>query len=128
MIGYRPYEKIYWEGIDQWYQYAKLLGLSAPTICTNIHLSPQDSADWVRYANIEKKYNIVNWEMGNEEYLAYTNVADYLRDAKAHCSAMKAVDPSIKCGIVGDERASAGPTPNCCRHCLAILIFHQPLL
>jgi len=104
MTGYRPYEKIYWEGIDQWYEYAKLLGLSAPTICTNIHLSPQDSADWVRYANIEKKYNIINWEMGNEEYLAYTNVADYIRDAKAHCGAMKAVDPSIKCGIVGDEK------------------------
>ncbi len=104
MTGYRPYEKVYWEGIDQWYQYAELLDLPAPTICTNIHLSPQDSADWVRYANIEKQYNIINWEMGNEEYLAYTRVEDYLRDAKAHCSAMKAVDPRIKCGIVGDEK------------------------
>jgi len=104
MTGYRPYEKIYWEGIDQWYEYAKLLDLPAPTICTNIHLSPETSADWVRYANIEKNYNIINWEMGNEEYLAYTNVADYIRDAKAHCSAMKAVDPKIKCGIVGDEK------------------------
>lgn len=105
MTGFRPYQKVYWEGIDQWYQYAKLLDLPAPTICTNIHLSPQDSADWVRYANIEKKYDIINWEMGNEEYLAYTKVEDYLRDAKAHCTAMKAVDPRIKCGVVGDEKA-----------------------
>ena len=104
MTGFRPYEKVYWEGIDQWYAYAKLLDLPSPTICTNIHLSPQDSADWVRYANIEKQYNIINWEMGNEEYLAYTDVADYIRDAKAHCSAMKAVDSRIKCGIVGDEK------------------------
>lgn len=104
MTGYRPYQKIYWEGIDQWYQYAKLLDLPAPTICTNIHLTPQDSADWVRYANIEKKYGIVNWEMGNEEYLAYTSVDDYLRDARAHCAAMKAVDASVRCGVVGDEK------------------------
>jgi hypothetical protein len=104
MTGYRPYVKVYWEGIDQWYEYAKLLGLPSPTICTNIHLSPGTSADWVRYANLEKNYNIINWEMGNEEYLAYTDVADYLRDAKAHCGAMKAVDPKIKCGIVGDEK------------------------
>jgi len=105
MTGYRPYQKVYWEGIDQWYQYAKLLDLPAPTICTNIHLNPQDSADWVRYANIEKKYDIINWEMGNEEYLAYTKVEDYLRDARAHCTAMKAVDPRIKCGVVGDDKA-----------------------
>ncbi|GAA0383289.1 ricin-type beta-trefoil lectin domain protein [Microbispora corallina] len=75
--------------------------------------TPQEAADWVRYANVTKGYGAKLWEIGNEVYgnghygsgwendthsdkspRAYaTNVLQYI-------SAMKAVDPSIKVGVV----------------------------
>jgi len=75
--------------------------------------TPQEAADWVRYANITNGYGIKYWEIGNELYgnghygaqwetdnhpskspTTYaTNVLDYV-------TAMKAVDPTIKIGAV----------------------------
>ncbi|CAG7646924.1 cellulose binding domain-containing protein [Actinacidiphila bryophytorum] len=75
--------------------------------------TPQEAADWVRYANITQHYGAKYWEVGNELYgnghygsgwetdnhadkspTAYgTNVVDY-------ATAMKAVDPSVKIGAV----------------------------
>jgi hypothetical protein len=102
--GFFSDSNTYWEGIDEWSAYANLLGNVPLTLCTNIHLTPQDSADWVKYSNIDHDYNVINWEMGNEEYIAdenqkYLTAADYVNDAKIHCQAMKQVDPRIKCGI-----------------------------
>ena len=86
---------------------------------------PSEAASWVQYANVTNNYGIVYWEIGNETYGNgyYTSwdweydlhdldqtAADrvgnsalsptaYGTNAAAFVKAMKAVDPSIKCGI-----------------------------
>jgi alpha-L-arabinofuranosidase len=86
---------------------------------------PSEAASWVQYANVTNNYGIVYWEIGNETYgNGYYNSWDWEYDlhdldqtaadrvgnsalsptaygtnAAAFVQAMKAVDPSIKCGI-----------------------------
>jgi hypothetical protein len=86
---------------------------------------PSEAAAWVQYANVTNHYGIVYWEIGNETYgNGYYNswnweydlhdldqtAADrvgnaalsptaYGTNAAAVVTAMKAVDPTIKCGI-----------------------------
>lgn len=65
------------------------------------------AADIVRYANVERKYAIPYWEIGNEpegwygwehSYAFGEKVASgYIETYKRFQPAMKAVDPSIKC-------------------------------
>jgi hypothetical protein len=60
---------------------------------------------WVRYANLEKKYGVKYFEIGNESYLdtydGGCRAEDYARDLRLFSRAMKAVDPSIKIGANG---------------------------
>lgn len=60
---------------------------------------------WVRYANLEKKYGVKYFEIGNESYLdtydGGCRAEDYARDLALYSRAMKAVDPSIKIGANG---------------------------
>jgi Cellulose binding domain len=73
----------------------------------------QEAADWVRYANITKGYGIKYWEIGNEVYgnghygaswerddHADKSPKAYAQNSLAFISAMKAVDPTIKVGVV----------------------------
>ncbi|HEX5402562.1 MAG TPA: cellulose binding domain-containing protein, partial [Pseudonocardiaceae bacterium] len=80
----------------------------------------QFAADWVRYADITHHDNITYWEIGNEIYGNGTYGADwepdqhcaaganpancgpavYAQNVKAYITAMKAVDPTIKIGVV----------------------------
>jgi hypothetical protein len=87
---------------------------------------PSEAASWVEYANVTNNYGIAYWEIGNEIYgngfystsldwetdLHDTNTtpADrvgnsalsptaYGTNAAAFVKAMKAVDPSVKCGV-----------------------------
>jgi hypothetical protein len=80
----------------------------------------QFAADWVRYANVTHHYNIKYWEIGNEIYgngtygaqwetdrhcasganPANCGPAVYAQNVKAYITAMKAVDPTIKIGVV----------------------------
>lgn len=75
--------------------------------------TPQEAADWVRYANVTKGYGATYWEIGNELYgngfygSAWENDehADksptaYARNVLDYAAAMKAVDPSVKIGAV----------------------------
>ncbi|WP_330274676.1 cellulose binding domain-containing protein [Lentzea sp. NBC_00516] len=75
--------------------------------------TPQEAADWVRYANITKGYGAKYWEIGNELYgnghygSAWEaddhpdkSPAGYARETVAYAQAMKAVDPTIKIGAV----------------------------
>ncbi|MET9633184.1 cellulose binding domain-containing protein [Lentzea sp. NPDC006480] len=75
--------------------------------------SPQEAADWVRYANITKGYGVKYWEIGNELYgnghyganweaddHADKSPAGYARETVAFAQAMKAVDPTVKIGAV----------------------------
>jgi hypothetical protein len=75
--------------------------------------TPQEAADWVRYANVTKGYGAKYWEIGNELYgnghygsawetdnHADKSPAGYARNLLDFAAAMKAVDPSIKIGAV----------------------------
>jgi hypothetical protein len=70
---------------------------------------PETAAELVRYANIEKKYGVTYWSIGNEPSI-YTQLrqADYdyttehlNRDWRAIALAMKEADPTIK--LMGPE-------------------------
>ncbi|MCS7475641.1 cellulose binding domain-containing protein [Umezawaea endophytica] len=75
--------------------------------------TPQEAADWVRYANVEKRYGVRYWEIGNELYgnghygsaweaddHPEKTPAEYATIVKQYAEAMKAVDPTIKVGAV----------------------------
>ncbi|GII80954.1 alpha-L-arabinofuranosidase [Sphaerisporangium rufum] len=75
--------------------------------------SPQEAAEWVKYANVTKGYGAKYWEIGNELYgnghyganweaddHADKTPAGYAREVVAFADAMKAVDPTIKIGAV----------------------------
>lgn len=75
-----------------------------PIVVVNLWTgTPEESADWVRYAKI-KGYKITHWELGNEYYLPhYANkfrtAEIYMKEAKKHALAMKAVNPDIKVSV-----------------------------
>lgn len=70
--------------------------------------TPQEAADWVRQANITKGYGFKYWEIGNECYGSWETDSrqrhhdpyTYALAARDYITAMKAVDPSIKIGVV----------------------------
>jgi len=75
--------------------------------------TPQEAADWVRYANITKGYDANYWTIGNENYgnghygSAWEadnhedkSPKEYATQLVAYAKAMKAVDPDIKIGAV----------------------------
>ncbi|MFD5315301.1 cellulose binding domain-containing protein [Streptomyces sp. NPDC127098] len=75
--------------------------------------SPEEAAEWVRYANITRSYGARYWEIGNEVYgnghygspweeddHADKSPNEYARNVLAYAEAMKAVDPTIEIGAV----------------------------
>jgi hypothetical protein len=75
--------------------------------------TPQEAADWVRYANITKGYGAKYWEIGNELYgnghygsgwetddHSDTSPTAYANNVVDYSDAMKAVDPSVQIGAV----------------------------
>jgi hypothetical protein len=68
----------------------------------------QEGADWVQYSNVTKGYGFKYWEIGNECYGSWENDTHtakwdpytYAQQAQAYAAAMKAVDPTIKIGVV----------------------------
>jgi hypothetical protein len=75
--------------------------------------TPQEAADWVRYANVSHNYGVRYWEIGNENYgnghygaaweadnHADKSPAAYANGVVAFAEAMKAVDPTVKIGAV----------------------------
>lgn len=74
------------------------------TKCTNpptLNDLITNAVEWVRYANVVKKYNIKYWMIGNESWnmAAYdpkvSTPTQYANDFVAFAKAMKAIDPSI---------------------------------
>lgn len=60
---------------------------------------------WVRYANIQKNYGVMYWEVGNENWHNKTGSASEIAHiAKEFSQAMKSVDPNIKVGCSGITR------------------------
>ncbi|WP_280875241.1 LPXTG cell wall anchor domain-containing protein [Streptomyces pseudovenezuelae] len=77
--------------------------------------TPQEAADWVKYANVDKGYGVKYWEIGNEVYgnghygngkgweldkHADKSPTAYAKNLVAYAKAMKAVDPKVKIGAV----------------------------
>ncbi len=66
---------------------------------------PKEAAEWVRYCNKDKGYNVRYWEIGNETYLKGTyfpmTAKQYADAFVKFAKAMKAVDPTIQIGAIG---------------------------
>jgi len=59
----------------------------------------KNAVEWVRYANIKKKYNVKYWLIGNESWHPKnknSTAGIYAQDVVDFSKSMKAVDPSIK--------------------------------
>ncbi len=69
----------------------------------------ENAAQWVRYANVTKKYGVRYWAVGNESYLAkeFIAVKDYAGHFPKFARAMKAIDPSILVGANGPNSPDA---------------------
>ncbi|HEX2991530.1 MAG TPA: hypothetical protein VHO49_12690 [Anaerolineales bacterium] len=96
--------------IDQVMDFAGKLGAQVMISVRYVDGTPEQAAELVRYTNLEKKYNVLYWSIGNEPTLydgVYKNkneefdVNRFNREWRAIAEAMKAVDPSIK--LVGPE-------------------------
>jgi Cellulose binding domain/Fibronectin type III domain len=98
---------------DQFMSTVKSVGAQAILIANYGSGTPQEAADWVRYANITKGYHDEYWEIGNEIYgngyygsdwetdnHSSHSPATYASNLMQYASAMKAVDPTIKIGAV----------------------------
>jgi hypothetical protein len=70
--------------------------------------TPEEAAAWVRYSNVIQKYGFKYWEIGNESYGFWEVDAQvrphdpytYATRVRDYAAQMKAVDPSIKIGVV----------------------------
>ncbi|HEY2981577.1 MAG TPA: hypothetical protein VGJ22_10375 [Anaerolineales bacterium] len=93
--------------IDQFMSFIKDMDAGA---MINVRLkngTPQQAAEMVRYVNIEKKYNVSYWGIGNEPGLYAREMNEvydserFNREWRAIAEAMLAVDPEIQ--LVGPE-------------------------
>lgn len=66
----------------------------------------RNAEEWVRYANVKKRWGIRYWEIGNEVWLGTNGpgAERYRRDVVAFSRRMKAVDPTIRILVNGDKR------------------------
>ena len=97
---------------DEFIQFTQSVG-AEPLITVNFDTgTAQEAANWVRYTNVEHDWQVKYWEIGNETYLDgpsrwTNNGTKYMtgnarhEGANEYCQQMKAVDPSIKVGMVG---------------------------
>jgi len=98
---------------DHYMSMVKATGAQPIVIANYGSGTPQEAADWVRYANVTKGYGVKYWEIGNEVYgnghyganWETDNHTDksprgYATNFLQYASAMKAVDPTIKIGAV----------------------------
>jgi len=95
--------------VQQLHEFVETFG-ARPIVTVNVGSgTPEMAAEWVRWANKKKNYNVQYWELGNEleggwelghilpdgsEMTGEVYAQRFLKFAKA----MKAVDPSIKTG------------------------------
>ena len=74
------------------------------------HATPEEvingAASWVRYANLNRGYQIKHWEIGNESDIIHHEQVrwtpeEYGKTVLQVAEAMKAVDPTIEVGVNG---------------------------
>ena len=100
--------------IDMFMTFCKQAG-AIPTITVRLlNGMPEKAAKLVRYTNIEKKYGVVYWSIGNEpnlfasqQHIQY-DTAMFNPQWRAIAQAMKAVDPTIK--LLGPETSQWSST------------------
>ncbi|RPI35059.1 MAG: hypothetical protein EHM70_00830 [Chloroflexota bacterium] len=93
--------------VDQFLAFCDQMG-ALPTISVRLDGgTPEAAAELVRYANIQKKYGLVYWSIGNEPTLYEADLGEtydtvrFNKEWRDIAEAMKAVDPSIK--LMGPE-------------------------
>ena len=97
--------------LDSFIAFCKKVG-AIPTISVRFNNgTPEAAAELVRYANIEKGYNIQYWSIGNEPDYEKNDGKNYdtvfyNQEWRAIALAMKAVDPKIK--LMGPELSQWG--------------------
>ena len=111
--------------IDQFVDFINKVGATAMINVRLLGGTPEQAAEMVRYANIERGYNIQYWGIGNEPTLYNAELesfgetydaAPFNKEWRTFAEAMKKVDPNIK--LVGAEinqfsyDTSAGATTN----------------
>ena len=106
--------------IDQFMDFAKQMGATAVFHVRLLGGTPEQAAEMVRYTNVEKKYNVEYWAIGNEPTLFDAELKNkgesydterFNKEWRTFAEAMKNVDPTIK--LVGAEvnQFSYDPTP-----------------
>lgn len=104
--------------IDQFMTFIAQFGATASISVRLKESTPEIAAEWVRYVNLEKGYNIRYWSIGNEPTLYADELAEgydtarFNQEWRAIAQAMKAVDPSIL--LLGPElhQFTADPAAN----------------
>jgi hypothetical protein len=96
--------------IDQFIAFAQRVGGTAMFNVRLLDGTPEQAAEMVRYTNIEKKYGVQYWAIGNEPTLYDGEVKNrgetydaerFNKEWRIFAEAMKDVDPTIK--LVGAE-------------------------
>jgi alpha-L-arabinofuranosidase len=96
--------------IDQFMDFADKVGAEALFTVRLLDGTPEQAAEMVRYTNIEKKYDVQYWNIGNEPTLyngelknrgETYDVNRFNQEWRAFAEAMREVDPTIK--LVGPE-------------------------
>ena len=106
--------------IDQFMDFANEMGATAVFHVRLLDGTPEQAAEMVRYTNVEKKYNVEYWAIGNEPTLFDAELKNrgesydierFNKEWRTFAEAMKNVDPTIK--LVGAEinQFSYDPTP-----------------
>jgi alpha-L-arabinofuranosidase len=101
--------------VDQFVTLARRLGAEPYIHVRFLDSTPEAAAELVRYANIEKAYNVRFWSIGNEPSLFEAagdgwNAEEFAAEWRNFAEAMKAVDPSIL--LLGPEVHQFNGTPN----------------
>jgi hypothetical protein len=100
-----------WQWATSFDQFASVARVVGPQAFITVNYgtgTAQEAADWVRYSNITKGYGFKYWEIGNENYGSWEadsharkhDPFTYAMAARDYIAAMKAVDPTIKIGVV----------------------------
>ncbi len=90
--------------IDQFMDFANKMGAIALFSVRLLGSTPEQAAEMVRYTNIEKKYNVHYWNIGNEPTLYNSelqnrgetyDVSRFNKEWRAFAEAMKKVDSQV---------------------------------
>lgn len=103
--------------IDAFMSFIQQMGAKATFTVRLLDGTPEQAAEMVRYTNLEKKYGVEYWAIGNEPTLfadelkvGSYDTKRYNEEWRAIAEAMRAVDPTIK--LIGPEIHQYTDDPN----------------